>query len=159
MISHVMYHLNSESLWFLVFHHPLQQDEGTVPLSSFLLLVVCSTRLRSILHHESNQLCATEPLRKFHFCINFPSMLSQTSVLFPSDFMTKICMHFLPIPCMLHINPYHIGNITASKSILVELWDLKTSSSSSSTVMLRLSVMLCLHFCSFLMSFWIHYPL
>jgi hypothetical protein len=33
---------------------------------------------------------------------------------------------------MLHVNPYHIANVTVSRSILVELWDLKTSSSSSS---------------------------
>jgi hypothetical protein len=88
-------------------------------------------------------------------------MLSQTNVPFPSDFMTKICMHFLPIPCMLNVNTYHIANVTASRSILVELWDLKTSSSStsSSTVMLWLSVMLHLQFFSLLMSFWIHYSL
>lgn len=158
MITHVMYHLNSECLWFSVFCHPLQQGEGTVPLPSFLLLVICRTSLHSLLHCESNQLCATEPSRKFHFCIILPSVLRQTNVLFRSDFMAKICMHFLPIPCMLHVNPYHIANVTASRSILVELWDLKTSSSGggSSTVMLWLSVMLHLHFCSLLMSFWIH---
>jgi len=72
--------------------------------------------------------------------------------------MAKICVCFLPIPCMLNVNPYHIANVTASRSILVELWDLKTS--SSNTVVLWLSVMMLrLHFCSLLMSFWIHYSL
>jgi len=117
MISHVMYHLNSKCLWFSVFHRPLQQDEGTVLLPSFLLLVICSTSLHSILHHESNQLCATELLRKFHFYINFPSVLSQTNVLFPSDFMTKICT----ISCLYHAC-YMSTHITLLTLLLPEVF-------------------------------------
>lgn len=136
-----MYHLNSECLWFSVFHHPLQQDEGIVPLPSFHLLAICCTSLHNILHCESNQLCATEPLRKFHFCINFPSLLVKQ--MFSS--LLILGLKFVCISCLYHAcyMSTHIANIIASGSILVELWDTKTS---SSTVMLWLSILLRLHF-------------
>jgi hypothetical protein len=95
--SDVMYHLCSKFRWFLQFFKsqvtPERQRNGAI--TQFSLLVICSTSLHIILHHESNQLCETESLRKFHFCINFPSVLSQTKVVFASDFLTQIFYTFL----------------------------------------------------------------